>query len=190
MKNPEGLRPSNETCDVFFLRGYLQPFVYICVGDEAQKKLWSILLDTLCLVWLYQNNPIQIGFYLFRLRNTGYGPLQVTFLYAICPFLLTHPSQSSTDLAIYHSSVSLAFQLVGCDQIVNFESIHKCTHPQCTLQHRTEQAMSDSNGFLGRMPRLPRVCRCCGKGHHWTSECRPRRDTQVISHHQEATLGP
>lgn len=60
------------------LRGSLQSFVYISVGDEAQNGLWRILLDT--QVWYgyvraTQYKLIQIGFYLFRLRCMGYGPL-------------------------------------------------------------------------------------------------------------------
>lgn len=50
------------------------------------------------------------------------------------------------------------------------------------LHQNCEQGISTGSGFSSykpeRRPRPPGTCRKCGKGCHWTSECRSKRDSQ------------
>ena len=136
-------------------------------------------LRHLCLVWYVRTTLyrlIQIGFYSFRLRSMGYGLCKSSFYLPLShnPFLLTHPSLSSTDLAIYCLSVTS----ISTDMTkLSFDSIHNVyVHQQHTLC--TELNKPFLVALVLRIPRLPGVCRCYGKGHHWTNACSPRRDIQ------------
>lgn len=47
-----------------------------------------------------------------------------------------------------------------------------------TVRNIVRSAASGGNSFSKRMPRLPRVSRCCGKGCNGSRRAGPKKDTQ------------
>lgn len=58
-----------------------------------------------------------------------------------------------------------------------------------TVRNIVLSAASGGNSFSKRMPRLPRVSRCCGKGCNGSRRAGPKGTPRVISCHQELRRG-
>lgn len=47
-----------------------------------------------------------------------------------------------------------------------------------TVRNIVLSTASGGNRFSKRIPRLPRVCKCCGKGYQWINKGKSKRDTE------------